>query len=65
MSSYTINFLIGNTLEPKCLNLDVWWFETGASWNNECPHALEVQFHLQSLEFETPTKNIGSLSQSG
>jgi hypothetical protein len=31
MSSYTLNFVIGNTLEPKCLNLDVWWFETGAS----------------------------------
>jgi hypothetical protein len=24
MSSYTLNFLIGKTLEPKCLNLDVW-----------------------------------------
>jgi hypothetical protein len=29
--SYTLNFLIGNTLEPKYLNLDVWWFESGAS----------------------------------
>jgi hypothetical protein len=61
MSSYTLNYLIGNTLEPKCLNLDVMWFKTGASVEYEYLHALEVQFHLQSLEFETPTKNIGSL----
>jgi uncharacterized membrane protein len=27
ISSYTLNFLIANILEPKRLNLDVWWFK--------------------------------------
>jgi hypothetical protein len=27
MSSYTLNFLIAKNIEPKWLNLDVWWFK--------------------------------------
>jgi hypothetical protein len=36
----------------------------GPWWNNEVPHALGVQFHLQSLKFKTPTRIFGSLSQN-
>jgi hypothetical protein len=45
VSSYTLNFLIGNTLEPKCLNLNFGDLKPGPRWNNDWPHALEVQFH--------------------
>jgi hypothetical protein len=38
--------------------------KSGPRWNYEAPCALGVQFHLQNLEFKTPSKKFGSLKQS-
>jgi hypothetical protein len=37
---------------------------SGPQWNYEVPRWLGVQFHLQNLEFKTPTKNLTALAKT-
>jgi hypothetical protein len=51
-------------LEPKWLNLDVWWFEIGAPVELWGPPHVGAPIHLQNLKFKTPTNTFALWAKS-
>jgi hypothetical protein len=63
MSSYTVNILIANSIEPKWLDLDVWWFKILAPVEFKDPPCVRGPIRPSKPQIQKSQNNLAPLAK--